>query len=135
MVNVVDYKPEHLAQIELKSCHHGEVATEIQGQAITLLDGEYPAAIIGWHFITPGVLLAWGLFSERIRRQPLSFHKMVLKLIEFSKTQNVHRIQISVLCGFTEGWKWAEALGFKCEGIMKKYGNDQADYWLFARTT
>lgn len=132
MVKVVPFHQDHLAKIELKACHQGEATTGTSGPAITLMDGEYPAAIIGWYQICPGVLQVWGIFSERIRRVPLSITKTAKKLLEFALTDH-HRVQICVRCDYLEGYRWAKSIGFSCEAIMNKYGADQSDYYLFAR--
>jgi hypothetical protein len=132
MVKIVPFHSEHLAMMELKDCHHGGTATGPSGPAITLMDGEYPVAIIGWFQICPGVLQVWGNFSERTRRVPLSLTKTAKKLLEFALKDH-HRVQISVRCDYTEGYAWASTLGFTCEAIMQKYGMDQSDYYLFAR--
>ncbi len=136
MIEVVDYLPEHLERIKLKACHNGERPNKISGVAVTILSGEDPLAIIGWYFISKGVVQIWAFLSDAITPVKKSFHKEVLSLLRWAfDSHPVQRIQISVVYGYTTGWKWARSLGFSCEGIMKKYGPSGNDYWLFARTT
>lgn len=43
------------------------------------------------------------------------------------------RIEATVLCDFAPGCRWAEFLGFAREGRMRAFGEDGADFWLYAR--
>ena len=90
--------------------------------------------VIGFNKIWDGVVRAWAVFGEDVQKYPIAFHKMVLKLIEhYTFILKIWRIEITVLCGFKQGMKWAEALGFIQEGIMKKFGPNKADFYLYAR--
>lgn len=134
MVEVVDYKPEHLEKIALKSCHEGERPNEIRGNALTLLGRGVPLAIFGWYFICPGVVQVWGLVSDEAAKAKKSFHNTVKLLISFAFERHpILRMQISVRTSYQTGWKWAKSLGFECEGVMKKYGPGGTDCWLFAK--
>lgn len=134
MLNIVRYEPEHLKAIELRECHLGERPAEIPGPAVTFLDQGAPVAILGWVFITDRVVQVWALLSDGITRKRLSFHRAVRNLIEFGfERNNLQRMQFSVKVGYMAGWHWARSLGFTCEGIMRRYGADGADCWLFAR--
>lgn len=136
MIEVVNFKPEHLERIKLKACHDGERPEAIKGSAVTLLSGDSPLAIIGWHFVSKGVVQIWAFLSDEISSVKKSFHKEILSLIRWAFEGNpVQRIQMSVVVGYMAGWKWARSLGFVCEGVMKKYGPTGNDYWLFARTS
>lgn len=43
------------------------------------------------------------------------------------------RIEATVRYEFVAGRRWAECLGFQREGLMRRFGEDGADYWLYAR--
>jgi hypothetical protein len=43
------------------------------------------------------------------------------------------RIEATIACGFDGGIRWALCLGFEPEGLMRAFGEDGADYWLYAR--
>lgn len=43
------------------------------------------------------------------------------------------RIEATVLAGFEPGARWAEFIGFKREGRMRRFGEDGADHWLYSR--
>lgn len=134
MIDIVDYQPSHLENIVLKKCHDGERPKEIRGNAITFLIAGEPLAIFGWYLISPGVAQVWGLLSEKTQNHKKSFHKAVKLFLPYSiQKLEIRRMQISVRCHFHQGWRWAKKLGFNCEGVMKQYGPDGIDCWLFSR--
>lgn len=99
-----------------------------------LLDGR-PIAVIGVVKLWDGVAEAWSVTSDEVRRVPLSFHKVVSGLIKaVERHLGIRRIQMSVDENYSEGHRWAEALGFKREGLMLKYGPIGENHFLYART-
>ncbi len=134
MISVVPYEPKHLALLQVREEQKADVPKEIGGDAVTILNDEIPVAILGGYQIVPGVLQAWSLISDYVKKIPIAFHREVKNFIGFiMKKYAIRRIQMSVVVGFQIGWRWASALGFKPEGIMKQYGIDGRDYWLFAK--
>jgi hypothetical protein len=134
MIRIVDYKPEHLAAIELRECHRTERPESIQTQAVTFLKDEEPLAILGWYQMMPGVGQGWALLSEKVTTCPIAFHKAVKSFLAFVFYKfKLRRLQISVRVGYQKGYYWAKSLGFICEGIMNRYAPDDTACWLFAR--
>jgi hypothetical protein len=43
------------------------------------------------------------------------------------------RIEATVLADFEDGCRWVEFCGFEREGLMRAFGEDGADYWLYSR--
>jgi hypothetical protein len=134
MIKVRPFRPEDYEKIRLKSIYGPEKIEGVLGPAFTFLIDEQPIAIFGMYLIGPGLGQVWALTSDDLRREALGFHKAVLGLIYWSfDNWKLRRMQMSVRVGYTEGWKWARSLGFKCEGVMKAYSPDGTDCWLFAR--
>lgn len=130
MIKIVPARQHHLDAIRPREPKPMDLSME----AITFLHNDEPIAIVGWYLISPGVLQVWSLISDGVSQCPIAFHKSVRLLIEHGFERfELRRMQMSVRLGFGPGWKWAKALGFNCEGVMKKYGTDGSDYWLFAR--
>lgn len=101
----------------------------------TIMLGNIPIAIIGMIHLWDGVAEAWTVTSEEVKLYPISFHKSVLSsLVHHEKLLGIHRTQMNVRADYEDGRKWAEALGFKEEGVMLKYGPDGKDFWRYART-
>ncbi len=136
MINVVAFAPEHLSQIKLKEVYAREgVRKSVSPGSLTILHESQPIAIFGGFFIGDGNYQVWGLVSDGVKKSPIAFHKAVQLLIsEWFARLSIRRMQMSVQCGYEEGWHWAKSLGFRSEGVMKKYAPDGSDCWLFART-
>ncbi len=101
----------------------------------TVMCGDSAIAVIGITPIWKGVAEVWSMTSERVRECPIAFHRLVLSMIDqYQHTLGLHRVYMHVKFGFHEGVRWANALGFKCEGLMKKMAQDGSDILLFGRT-
>lgn len=134
MMTVVEFKQEHLKQLNPKACHIGEMPQLVMTYALTILDTGKPVAIFGGFLFIPGVIHFWGLVSEEVKQKPFSFHKTVKKMITYyEKNQKPRRVQIDVKADYEEGKRWAQALGFEYEGTMKRYGVNGEDFHLYAR--
>lgn len=102
---------------------------------LTFECGSEVIAVLAGYKPSHGVYEVFALISEATSRMPLEFHKKVLGLMDrWYHDRNVHRIQMSVRLGSEQEERWAKSLGFKREGLMRKYGPDRTDYWLYGRT-
>lgn len=134
-IKVVNYSPGHLEAIDLKDVYGDWKPSDIRPPAYTFLYKDKPLAILGGFILAPGVMQCWALVSPLAYKVPLAFVKSVKTILKYATEElKVRRFQFSVVTGFTEGWKFAEVLGFKCEGTMKAYNVDGSDCWLFGRT-
>jgi hypothetical protein len=136
MIRIVEFQPEHIEQIELKPCHRTELKDKtVTTYAITFLKEDRPIAIFGGYCPLEGVMQFWGMVSDGVRECPVAFHKTCKSFLEFYQSKyTLRRMQINVRVDYPEGYRWAKALGFELEGVMKKYGPDGTDYALFGRT-
>lgn len=134
---VVPYKQEHFGLMTLRDCHKFEnvKAPSPDSRALTCMYGDQPIAIIGGVQFLPGVMVLWSLLTDDISRCPVSFHKACKHLIDFYLNNGYRRLVMTVRRDYEVGFRWAKALGFQCEGIMKKYAPDGMDCFMFARTT
>lgn len=134
MMTVIEFKPEHLEKIRVKEVHSGEVPKTVMTRAVTVMDGELPIAIFGSFNFVPGVMHIWALVSEDVYKKPITFYRIVRNLLKFYETrEKPRRIQIDIKSGHPELQKWAEAIGFKHEGIMRAYGANGEDFHLYGR--
>lgn len=107
---------------------------ERMGAAVTAFVGNRPAAVFGFVSIWPGVAEAWLIADDVAKSMPMTLTraaKTVLDIAEIS--MSLHRLQITVRSTDTRAYKWAAAVGFTEECLMKKYGTDQVDYFLMMR--
>lgn len=102
--------------------------------ALTIFDGGLVASIVGLVSFWPGVAECWAITTEHIKKKPYTFHRLVLELLkDCENIFKLHRIQITVRTDYNMGMRWARALGFYPEGIMKKYMPDGTDHYICAR--
>ena len=83
----------------------------------------------------PGVGEAWTLIdlTRRYDHPLLLTRTFKIALYIGEQSLRLHRVQIAVNSGNIVAVRWAWALGFKIEGLMRKYGSDQSDHYLLAR--
>ena len=104
------------------------------GTAFTAFRYGRPIAIVGVVLIWNGVGEMWSLFDNQARDIPMT---MLRAAIDFSdiamRYLHLHRLQITVRTDDNRAKRYAEAIGFKTECVMQKYGPDQVDYFLMTR--
>jgi len=137
LIDVVGFSPEHLESLtNLKACYKGEVNSRVWGEAVTVIDGKKVLAIFGSVTIFPGIQHIWALVSEDVKDYPIQFFRTAQKVLAWQqKRKPARRYQIDIRAGYPELQKWAKLLGFECEGLMKKFGQNGDDYYLYARTS
>jgi hypothetical protein len=135
LIRLEPYSHLHFEKMKLKEVYsHDVLEIPREAFATTFFIRDEPIAIFGAKQICRSNFQVWAFTTEDVKKHPIAFHREVLALIDFwFYRAQLNRMQMSVRVGYHEGWNWAQALGFKCEGIMKKYGTDGADHWLFAR--
>lgn len=104
------------------------------GQAISMLVNGVVVAIIGVVIVNKATAEVWSITSEEVKKHPIEFQRNVTALLEaYKNVAKIKRLQITVRSDFNEGTRWAESLGFVKEGLMKKYGSDGHDHYLYGR--
>ena len=100
-----------------------------------MFHGEQPVEVVGGAETVPGVLHVWGRVGEGVPECRFAFHRTCKALVQyFGAKMRARRIQMHVHEGYEMGIKWAKALGFDQEGVMRKYGVDGSAFVLMART-
>jgi RimJ/RimL family protein N-acetyltransferase len=104
------------------------------GVAFTAFRHNRAVAIIGVVNIWPGVGEMWSVFDEEARSIPATmlragkgFGDIAIRYLQ------LHRLQITVRTDDNRAFRYAKAIGFETESVMRKYGPDQIDYLLMAR--
>jgi RimJ/RimL family protein N-acetyltransferase len=143
------YAPFHPAHLEMIEAHELTKRTPAQlaewkeiitaqaqaGTAITAYLHGRPMACFGFLPIWTGVAEMWLLIEERGRKYGKSLTRAALTVRDFAVlSNNLHRLQITVRCGDIRAVKWAQAIGFDQEAVLHRYGPDQSDFYIFART-
>ena len=136
---VVDYEPEHFFElaadmpevarlVELDPEHARKLA--LQAVARSFRYGDLIVGIVGMDRKWQGCGSLWAVFRPEAGAHMLGITRDCMKLMEeFSE----RRMEAHVLDGFMAGHKWMRILGFKPEGLMRKWSPFGEDCWLYAR--
>lgn len=139
-MKLVKFRAEHAELIELQPAQlfvQDKILSWEQAKAFektdafTLLDDDINVLFIGgilplWH----GRGALWSLISHKAGPHFTYITRGVKRFIE---TRNEHRLECYVDPGFEQGKRWAELLGFTCEGLMQHFYEDKRDALLYAR--
>lgn len=142
---ILPFKIEHLSQLDIRL--PGLVGMNIDrayeeipkfnqaGPAFSVFsDDRLLIVIAGVGIIWEGVGVAWTVPSIYVDDYKLSFHKAVKDYLEkIIESNNLHRVQCYVHKDYDVSQKWVKRLGFYREGLLKQFGSDKADYYIYAR--
>lgn len=137
-MNVVDYKPEHMFLVTPLEHHAStmpfatpEYARELaKSPAKTgFIDGQ----IVGIAGVVPvweGRAFAWSYLDVTAALHMLALTRAVRSYLD---TLPVNRIEMTVICGFEAGHRWAKMLGFELEAPIMREFHPGVDCSLYAR--
>ena len=140
MIEIVEFEAKHCQDLLLQDAQSLAQPLLVEPDYVNaLVDGgpHFSAMVNGmlvgcagvW-MIEPHRGIAWALIARDIGIDIVHMHKAVKRFLDES---GVPRIETSVNYDFTQGHKWMGMLGFKAEGVMRKYYPDGSDAILYAR--
>lgn len=140
-MEVVDFKIEHFDRMELlergwQRREDREIYANYPrlGPSYTLLDGDIPIISGGVAIMWQGVGDSWMLVSKHIRRYPLSVYKNVSSIMEsIIERHKLHRIQTVIKEDDSTAIIWIERLGYTREGVLRQFGPDRQNYFIYGR--
>tara|TARA_E500000081_G_C6123706_1_gene349552 strand:+ start:449 stop:898 length:450 start_codon:yes stop_codon:yes gene_type:complete len=144
-IEIVPFKSEHAKQILDKGLNdvalelrpeHKKYVVEIEdiGMSFTGLLNNQPIAAGGICYLWDGVAEGWVLASRDIFKYPIFCAKTIKRRTDLLAINNkINRIQTAVKSDCDRAIRFAEWLGFKREGLMKKYGPGGTDHYLYAK--
>lgn len=105
------------------------------GPAAVLMVGDQVLCLCGIVLISRHVGEAWTVINHDLaKRHPLLLTRSVRNVMDITvQSHFLHRVQMTVHSASNEAVRWAFALGFTVEALMRKYGDDQSDHFLFVR--
>lgn len=138
MARLVPFTSNHLAQMDVKAdakiaADDPKMVPALESYGSTLLtdDGKV-LAIIGAVPTVPGVCEVFVLASDLQAVHPQSFARPVKRLV-LKLRKEYRRIQaVSLADDFHH--RWLSWLGFKAEGVLKKYGMQGEDMIMWGMT-
>jgi len=143
MIDIAPFRSFHLDYMKPRSCYDDDPLIKerfLNSQSdpsvflhTFLINGD-PIAIIGGKMIFEHSGEIWGLTTDAIRDVPIAFLRQVRKMLEeYRKELNLWRYQMLVSVKLQERVLFAKALGFKKEGLLRKYGPSGDDYYMYGR--
>ena len=143
--HIVPLKYEHLTRLRLKE-HEQEYARSIPRYIDYVWDNAVDGyswagiargrviAAFGLRFYWEGVAEAWMLPGEGIEKNAISVVRATRHLFDIAIEENrLRRVQIAVKVENDTAYKFAKAVGFGVESVMRKFGPEGSDYYLMAR--
>ena len=110
-------------------CDHSQ-----PGNAYTMFVHGKPAFACGIVLLWDGVAECWVMASQNIYEMKFLAARTILDLQDkLCKQNKIRRLQTSVKADFKLGIRFATWLGFKIEGLKKKYGPDGSDYYQLGK--
>lgn len=92
------------------------------------------ACCFGVNKLWPGVGEGWMLTTDHVATAPVSLTRGAYRYFNLIATDMVlRRLQLTVNVENDLAVRWADALQFTPEGLLKNYGPDGASYRMYAR--
>jgi hypothetical protein len=140
MVEIVAFRPEHLAALRIQAVQasaqpmmtleHGREIAASGGLARTALADGVPIACAGLIELWKGRAYAWAYLADGWERNLRAVHRAVLAALEVSRWK---RVEMAVDVRYPAGKRWAWHLGFEFEGVARAYTSDGRDCEIWAR--
>jgi hypothetical protein len=104
------------------------------GTAVTAFYRNKPIAIFGVVLFWGGVGEMWSIFDNQAREHPTSMLRCGRTFVDIAiRYLHLHRLQITVRTDDIRAIRYAQALRFETEAILRMYGPDKVDYLLMTR--
>jgi len=88
----------------------------------------------GMKMVWGRVAEGWVIASSEMWKHPLGVAKAIKKdFARVAKEHNIERVQTAIRKDFEQGQRFAQWLGLEEEGLMKKFGFDGTDQYMYAR--
>ena len=145
MLYIVPYTAEHGRFILSQQMNHKLMDKDAQfdGDAMNLVQdhlaftgmvNDKPIFAAGMKMIWGQVAEGWVIATSEMWKHPLSVAKAIKKdFARVAKENNITRVQSAIRKDFKEGQRFAEWLGLEKEGLMRKWGFDGSDQYMYAR--
>ena len=102
--------------------------------AFTGIVNDNPIFAAGMKMIWGQVAEGWVIATSEMWKHPLGVAKAIKKdFARVAKENNITRVQSAIRKDFSEGQRLAEWLGLEKEGLMRKWGFDGSDQYMYAR--
>jgi len=141
-MSIAMFKTEHLSMIKplgninLFAPEFKGALLEDNTEAFTIFDGDKVISILGIRVIWGGLGEVFTIMCDDIRDHGKALYEgCILSLPTMFKALKLRRLQATVIVGFDKGIKFIENLGFKRDGVMRKWTPDGKDVYLYSIVT
>lgn len=91
-------------------------------------------ACFGSNVVWPGVSESWLIGSNHLNLFPLTLTRMCRRYLDVTaREMKLHRMQITCNTNDKLAVRWAIALQFEQEGLLRQYGPCGSDYIMFSK--
>ena len=109
-------------------------AQALSGPCVTVFEDGKPLLCFGFVMLWNGVAEGWMLKDKSVIDKYLHLGRFSRLLFKgFGTVLRLHRIQFHISCIIFPATRFAEFLKFKKEGILKQYGPDKIDFYIYGR--
>jgi hypothetical protein len=146
MIRVEKYKHEHLNEMR-------EMGLRVEDNRRMIIENPetwkmmaerseaYSVFVNGDILFSGGILMlqegfgeAWLLCSVLVYIYPLTVYRMASRLLNKTiEDCNLYRVQATPRTNWSTGYRFVESLGFQREGVLRKYGLDREDCYMYGR--
>jgi hypothetical protein len=107
---------------------------ETEPFSFTAVLGGKMVACFGSHEMWDGVTESWLIGSKQLNIVPITLTRMCRRYLDVvAREKRLHRMQITCDKKDKVAVRWAIALKFEQEGLLRKYGPDGSDFIMFSR--
>ena len=147
-LHITPYTKEHgqfilSCQMNHKILEADSEYIKVMGDASNLQEDNlsFTAILNNKPIVSAGMKMVWGKVAEgwvigtsEMLKHPIAISKVIKKdFARIAKENKLQRVQTSIRKDFKEGIRFAEWLGLEREGLMKNWGFDGSDQYLYAR--
>ncbi|GIK50358.1 MAG: hypothetical protein BroJett013_30550 [Alphaproteobacteria bacterium] len=130
---LIEVQPEQTIEARLALDGGADAAAQC-GVAYTIVRAGVPVACGGLMPLWRGVATAWGFATPLDGRLGVAIRTQVRAAIGALEAAagGLRRIEATARADFAAAQRFLVALGFEREALLRAYGPDGGDYWLYA---
>lgn len=103
------------------------------GRSFSGFEGDRILGFAGLIEYWPTRWMAWSVLSDTVDRYDLLWIHRTFKAQIDALPSTVKRLEVTVLDTYAAGHRWAQAMGFKKEGLMEAYDHFGHDHAMYVR--
>lgn len=133
---VIDgYKKGDVYKLKLREGDGFGVPPEEEiGFGWTMKKDGHPIGCGGFVHVDDGIGLVWMMMTDEVRGHGMKLCRFARRAVKIAfEEMGWHRIHAAVRVDRPEYMRWAQLMGFQCEGRLRKAAPDKTDLYVYAR--